>query len=179
MYCVIAGIVPGCKLQAAAALRGTAGELTLQGIAFAKFKTMSDAHSRLDDKSLGNLIKELAEDLSTLVRSEVALAKLELRQTAANVGVVSALFAGAVFCALAALAFLLVTAVLALAEVIAPWLSALIVAVVMLLSAVVLALVGKKKIQKVEFVPTATVESMKTNVESIKADLSRLKREAS
>jgi uncharacterized membrane protein YqjE len=138
-----------------------------------------DERTNLSDKSLGELVKALAEDLSTLVRSEVALAKMEVRQTAANIGVVGGLFAAALFCALFALAFLLVTVVLALAEVMAPWLSALIVALVLIAVAVVLALVGKSKITKVQLVPTRTVESVRENVESIKSDLARLKREAS
>lgn len=150
-----------------------------QGTSFAKLRSMEVHDRNLSDKSIGQLVKELAEDLSTLVRSEVALAKLELRQTAANIGVVGALFAAALFCVLFAMAFLLVTVVLALAEVLAPWLSALIVAVVLIITAVVLALIGKKKLTSVEFVPTRTVETVKDNVEAIKSDLARRKREAS
>ena len=124
------------------------------------------------EKSLGSLVKELAEDLSTLVRSEVALAKLELRQTSANIGLVGALFTAALFCVLFALAFLLVTAVLALATVIAPWLSALIVAVTLLIGAGILAFVGKRKLEKVEFVPKASVESVKADIQLNRAELS-------
>jgi uncharacterized membrane protein YqjE len=149
------------------------------GTPFAKFRAMEVHDSNLTDKSIGQLVKELAEDLSTLVRSEVALAKIELRETAANIGLVGALFAAALFCVLFAMAFLLVTVVLALAEVLAPWLSALIVAVVLIVTAVVLAMIGKKKLASVEFVPTRTVETVKDNVEAIKSDLARRKREAS
>jgi uncharacterized membrane protein YqjE len=135
--------------------------------------------SDLNEKSIGQLVRELAEDLSTLVRSEVALAKLELKQTATGIGTVGAFFGAAIFCALFALVFLFVTAVLALSEVLAPWLSALIVAVALIAVAAVLGLVGRMKLAKVQFVPTATVETVKGNVESIKSDLARLKREAS
>jgi uncharacterized membrane protein YqjE len=131
-----------------------------------------------DDKSLGDLVKDLAEDLSTLVRSEVALAKLEIRQTAANIGKVGALFSAALFCLLFALAFLLVTAVLALATVVQPWLSALIVAVVLLIAAGILGFMGKNGLEKIELVPTSTIESVKADVQSIKSELSRPKRNA-
>ena len=134
--------------------------------------TMEANAKNYGEKSLGSLVKELAEDLSTLVRSEVALAKLELRQTSANIGLVGALFTAALFCVLFALAFLLVTAVLALATVIAPWLSALIVAVALLIGAGVLAFVGKRKLEKVEFVPKASVESVKADIQLIRAELS-------
>lgn len=140
-----------------------------------------EVHDRADQngKSIGQLIRELAEDLSTLVRSEVALAKLELKQAAAGVGTVAALLGAALFCALCAMVFVFVTIVLALSKVVEPWLAALIVAVVLLAIAAVLGLVGKSKVEKVQIVPTATVESVKANVDSIKSDLARLKREAS
>ena len=124
------------------------------------------------EKSLGSLVKELAEDLSTLVRSEVALAKLEIRQTSANIGLVGAFFTAALFCVLFALAFLLVTAVLALATVIAPWLSALVVAVTLLIGAGILGFLGKRKLEKIEFVPKASVESVKADIQLIRAELS-------
>ena len=132
----------------------------------------------VDDKSIGELVKELAEDLSTLVRSEVALAKLELKQAAGTIGVVAGLFVGALVLVLLAVAFLFVTAVLALAEVVAPWLASLIVAVVLIVGAVVLAMIGKGKIKKGEFAPTTTIESVRTNVQAIKSDLARLKRDS-
>lgn len=144
-----------------------------QGIGFAKTYRMEANVKNQGEKTLGSLVKDLAEDLSTLVRSEVALAKLEIRQTAANVGKVGALFAAALFCVLFALAFLLVTAVLALATVIQPWLSALIVAVALLIAAGVLGFLGKSGLEKIELVPTSSIESVKADVQSIKAELSR------
>jgi len=130
-------------------------------------------------RSLGEIVRGLTEDISTLVRSEIALAKLELKHTAAGIGTVGAMFAAALFCALFALAFLLVTAVLALSLVIPPWLSSLIVAVLLIIVAVVLVTMGRKRIQGIDFLPNATVRSVKGDVDSIKGDLSRLKRETS
>lgn len=128
-------------------------------------------------KTLGDLVRELTEDLSTLVRSEIALAKIELKQTAAGIGTVGGLLAAALFCALFALAFLLVTAVLALAVVVPPWLSSLIIAVVLIIGAVVLAMLGKNRMQRIDFFPASTVRSVKDDVDSIRNDLSRLKKE--
>ncbi|MEO8216689.1 MAG: phage holin family protein [Acidobacteriota bacterium] len=130
-----------------------------------------------EDKTLGTLIRDLTEDLSTLVRNEIALARYELRKTAANVGLVGALFGAAAFLALVAVVFLITTIVLALAIVIPTWLATLIMGVVLIAIAVGLVLYGRSRLEKIEFAPTSTVESVKSNVEAIKADLSRLKRD--
>lgn len=128
------------------------------------------------DKTLGTIFRELTEDLSMLVRSEIALAKLEIRQAAAGMGAAGAYFTAALFCLLFALGFLLVTGVLALALVMPAWLATLIGAVILLVSTGVLAYLGKKKMASVEFVPRGTIESVKTDVESIKSEISRFKR---
>ena len=130
-----------------------------------------------EEKSIGTIVRELSEDLSSLVRNEIALAKVELRKTAANLGMVGAIFTTALFVALLSLVFFIVTAVLALIIVLPPWLATLCFAVGLLVVAVVLALVGRSKLSDVELAPTATMESVKSNVEAIKADLSRLKKE--
>ena len=128
------------------------------------------------DKSLGTVFRELTEDLSLLVRSEIALAKLEIKQAAAGMGAAAALFTAALFCLLFALAFLLVTGVLALALVMPAWLATLIGAVILLVATGVLAYMGKKKMGSIEFVPKGTIESVKTDVESIRSEISRFKR---
>ncbi len=128
------------------------------------------------DRTLGTIVKELAENISTLFRSEIALLKWEIRDTVAKLGSGSALFAGAVVLALCALAFLFVTIVLGLVALGVPaWLSSLIVTVVLLVAAGVLAMMGKKKFAAVEFIPTKSVEQIKTDIETIKADLARIR----
>lgn len=128
------------------------------------------------EKSLGTLIKELTEEVSMLVRSEIALAKLELKQTASGMGVAAALLTAALFCLLFALAFLLVTGVLALALVMPAWLASLIGAVILLGATGILAFAGKKKMASVELVPKGTIENVRTDLESIKGEIARFKR---
>ena len=53
------------------------------------------------------------------------------------------------------------------------WLSALIVTVVLLATAAVLAILGKKKFAAVEFVPSKSIESIKTDIDSIKTDIAQ------
>lgn len=128
---------------------------------------------RTSDRSLGTIVRELTQDLSTLFRSEVALAKLELKQAVAALGGVGALFAAALFCALFGAALLLVTAILALALVMPAWLATLIVAVLLLALAGALSMAGRKKMARVDFKPSATVESIKTDISTIKSEIRR------
>jgi len=124
------------------------------------------------DRSIGTIVKELMEHISMLFRSEIALLKWELKDTAAKLGGGAALFAGALFVALVGIAFLFVTIVLSLVALGVPaWLSALIVTVVLFATAGVLALLGKKKFAAAEFVPKQSMEQIKTDIEMIKADI--------
>lgn len=135
--------------------------------------SMSNYTGSETDRTLGQIIKDLTSDLSTLVRSEIALLKLELRQSLAKLGGGSALLAAALFFALIGVAFLFVTFTLGLVALGVPaWVSALIITVVLFIGAVVLALAGKKKLQAVSL-PTESVEHMKTDIETLKADFSR------
>jgi len=126
------------------------------------------------DRSIGTIIKELMENISTLFRSEIALLKWELKDTAAKLGGGAALFAGALFVALFGLGFLFVTITLGLVALGVPaWLSALIVTVVLFVTAGVLALLGKKKFAAAQFVPKESMDQIKRDVEMIKADIAR------
>lgn len=129
-----------------------------------------------DSRSLGQIFKDLTADLSTLFRSEIALLKLEVKDTVTKLGGGTAMFAGAVFLALFGVAFLFVTIVLGLVALGVPaWLSTLIVTVVLFAAAGVLAMMGKKKFAAVEFVPNESVQQIKTDIESIKADIARVR----
>src|SRR5438270_950591 len=129
------------------------------------------------ERSLGTIIKELTEDITTLFRGEIALLKLEVKDTVAKLGGGIGLFAGALFVGLFGLAFLFVTILLVLVRLGVPaWLSALIVTIVLLATAAVLALMGKKKFAAVEFVPSKSIESIKTDIESIKTDFAQAAR---
>jgi uncharacterized membrane protein YqjE len=126
------------------------------------------------DRSIGTIVKELMENISTLFRSEIALLKWELKDTAAKLGGGAAFFAAAVCVAIFGLGFLFVTIVLGLVALgVAPWLSALIVTVVLFLTAGVLALLGKKKFAAAEFVPKQSMDQIKSDIERIKADIAR------
>jgi len=128
------------------------------------------------DRSIGTIIKGLMENISTLFRSEIALLKWELKDTLAKVGTGAGMFAGAAFVALFGVAFLFVTIVLVLVRLGVPaWVSALIVTVVLFAVAGVLAIIGKKKFAQAQFVPKESVDQIKSDIETIKADIARVR----
>lgn len=128
------------------------------------------------ERSLGTVFKELTESLSTLVRSEIALAKLELKQSMMAMGMAGAMFAAAAFVVVFALGFIFVTIALGLIALgLQPWVATLIVAASLLMIAVALALVGKSKMKDFNPVPTGAIDNIKTDVAMLKGDLARLR----
>src|SRR5207253_7251606 len=133
------------------------------------FTAIDMASTTETDRTLGTIIKDLTSDFSTLFRSEVALLKLEFKDTVAKLGGGIGMFAGAAFLALFGLAFLFVTLTLVLVRLGVPaWVSTLIVTVLLFVCAGILALIGKKKFAAVNFVPNQSVEQLKGDIESIK-----------
>jgi Putative Actinobacterial Holin-X, holin superfamily III len=127
-------------------------------------------------RTLGTIVRELTEDITTLFRGEIALLKLEVKDTVAKLGGGIGWFAGSLAAALIGLAFLFVTILLVLIRLGVPaWLSALLVTVVLFAAAGVMALMGKKKFAAVQFVPTKSIESIKTDIEAIKSDIAQVR----
>src|ERR1700750_2320027 len=102
---------------------------------------MRDAQSEARERPTGELLKELSDQTTTLVRKEIELAKVELTEKGKAAGQGAGMVGGAGIAALFALAFLTACAILALATAVSGWLAALIVAVVYLAVAGGLALV--------------------------------------
>lgn len=118
--------------------------------------------------STGELIGRASEQLSDLVRSEMALARTELRETVKHAGIGAGLFGTAGIMGLYGLGVLIAAAVLGLSVVLDAWLAALIVAAVLLIAAGIAALVGKKQVSQ-------AVPPVQTSVESVKRDVRTVK----
>ena len=137
---------------------------------------MSNYSATASERSLGTIIKDLTADLSNLFRSEIALLKLELKESAAKLGGGAALLAAALFLGLIGLAFLFVTITLGLVALGVPaWLSSLIVTVVLFVAAGILVMMGKKKLESVNFVPTESIDHIRGDLDSLKADVARVR----
>jgi hypothetical protein len=116
------------------------------------------------DRSLGELVAEATGELSTLMRKEIELAKVELKQDVSALGKGVGAFGGAGFTGYLALLFLSLAAMFGLDTVLPLWASALIVGGVYLVLAAALGLMGKKAIGQMPGVPR-TVRTIKEDVE--------------
>lgn len=111
--------------------------------------------------SVGQLMSEVARDLSTLMRQELALAKAEVKQEATTTGKAAGMLGGAGFAGYMILLFLSLALMWGLANVMDAGWAALIVAAVWAVIAAVLASVGRKRLKQVHPVPERTVETLK------------------
>ena len=114
-----------------------------------------------DQPSVGELVRQASEHVSTLVRGEIELAKAELSGSVKRAGIGGGMLAAAGAVLLLSVPFLFVV----LAEVLVAiglyrWLSYLIVWVLFLLIAGVLALIGRSQLRKVSK-PERTMETVK------------------
>ncbi len=116
--------------------------------------------------STGELIKQLSEQTSTLVRQELDLAKAELAQKGKTAGVGAGMLGGAGVTGLLALGALTATLILLLAEAMDTWVAALIVTAIWAGAAGILALAGRDRVREgMPPAPEQTVESVKEDVQ--------------
>jgi hypothetical protein len=122
------------------------------------------------ERTLGQLVADATHDISSMMHSEIALAKAEIRADAKKAGAGAAMFAGAGILAFLALILLLVAAAYGLvAAGLAIWLSFLIVAVLLLVGGAILALLGKKSVSKVKGKPERAIKNAQDTIATIKA----------
>jgi hypothetical protein len=124
--------------------------------------------TRPDEPSLGQLVADASTHMSTLVRSEIELAKLELRSTVKNAGAGAGLFGAAA----AVLVFSLTFGFIALAEgLIAAglwrWAGYLVVFGLQLIAVGLCAYLGVKKVRRVK-APEQTIQTTKETVDYLK-----------
>ncbi|HXW44320.1 MAG TPA: phage holin family protein [Streptosporangiaceae bacterium] len=121
-----------------------------------------------DEPSTGELIHQLTEQMSRLVRDEMKLAQAEMSRKGTRLAIGAGLFGGSSVIALYATGCLLAAAVAGLATVLATWLAALIVGVALLMCAGVVALAGKRKVSAATpLVPQETMHSVQLDAETI------------
>ncbi|MEV4199971.1 phage holin family protein [Micromonospora globbae] len=122
------------------------------------------------EPSTAELVQRATEQISRLVRDELALARAELTQKGKHAGIGIGLFGGGGALAFYGLGALVVTAVLLLDLVLPAWAAALIIAVGLFLLAGILALIGKQQVSRaVPPVPAATVRSVRADMDVLSA----------
>jgi uncharacterized membrane protein YqjE len=134
-------------------------------------------HDDLRDRPIGELLKQLSQETTTLVRQELDLAKAEMAQKGRRAGLGAGMFGGAGAAALLGLGALSAAAIAALDAAMPLWLAALIVALIWLAVAGALALMGKTKVQEATPpVPEQTQQSVKEDVEWAKTQAKSARR---
>ncbi|MFD3734846.1 phage holin family protein [Streptomyces sp. NPDC058632] len=127
-----------------------------------------DEYSR-DEHSVGELVGQATEQVSRLVRQEVALAKVELAEKGRRAGIGGGMLGGAGAFAYAGLLAAAFTGGAALSLVLPVWAAALIITAVLFLVAGVLAVVGRGQLRKATpAAPEQALDSVKADVEEIK-----------
>lgn len=118
------------------------------------------------DRPIAELLRDLGDELSMLVRSEIALAKVEIAEKAKPAIASAGIFGATALLGLGAFGAF-TTALIALFALIVPvWIAASIVTVVYGAIALVLAQSGKKKLQEAApLIPEQTAQTVKEDIE--------------
>lgn len=119
----------------------------------------------MPDASLGELFSQLTSDLSGLLRDEMQLAKIELKEEVGRAGRAGGLLGGAAFAGYMVVVTLSFALAWGLAELMAVGWAFLIVAVVWAVVGGVLYLRGRRQLDEVNLVPEQTVETLKEDVQ--------------
>lgn len=121
------------------------------------------------EQSTGELVKQVTEQVSLLVRDELKLAQLEMTRKGKEAGKGAGMLGGAGLVALYGVACLIACAIIAISHVLQAWLAALIIGAALLALAAVVSAVGRSHLRKATPpTPTEAVESVKTDVEEVR-----------
>lgn len=118
-----------------------------------------------DERSLGDLFAELANETTTLVRQEIQLAKAEMTQKATSAGRDAGMVGAGGALAYAGLLALIAAVIIGLGEFIPMWLSALIVGIVVVGIGYLLIQRGLSALKRINPTPQQTIQTLKEDKE--------------
>ena len=119
----------------------------------------------VEGRSVGDLLGEVTGDLSKLMRQEVALAKVELKEEAAKAGKAGGLLGGAGAVGYLVLVFLSLALMFALDNAMGIGWAALLTAVLLGIVAALLFVIGRNRFKQINPTPEQTVETLKEDVQ--------------
>ncbi len=133
---------------------------------------MQQSQQSKDDRSLGELFTDLAQDMSKLVSQEIALARTELSDKASRIGKDIAFLAVGGMIAYAGLLAIMGAVIALLATFGIPlWVSALIVGLVVLVIGYFLVQRGITNLKREDLAPRQTIESLKEDTQWAKEQI--------
>jgi uncharacterized membrane protein YqjE len=115
-------------------------------------------------RSVPQILEDIASNLTQLVQAEFRLAKSELKEGAEKVAGPGATLGAGMALAFYGLGLLLLAAVYALSLVMAPWLATLIVGGVLAVAAGILLGAGIAKLKRVNLTPDKTMRTLEEDV---------------
>jgi uncharacterized membrane protein YqjE len=127
-----------------------------------------DRRTGARERPTAELMRELTDQTTALVRKEIALAKVELTEKGKKAGVGAGLFGAAGLLGVGAFFALTACLIWALSTFMVGWVGAGIVGVVYAAIAALLALRGKQQVQQATPVPEQAVETTKEDLEWVK-----------
>ena len=125
-----------------------------------------------DPRPTGSLLSDAINQLTRLVRGEVALAKAEVAQNIKSAGLGIGLLVGALVLVFVALNVLVLALVAALGELIGAGWAALVVGIVLLAIAGILAMRGLNALKPENIAPSRTVRNVQADAQTIKENVS-------
>jgi type IV secretory pathway TrbD component len=129
---------------------------------------MADALNATTDqreRPIGELVKELSSQTSTLVRQEIELARAELQQKGKLAGKGGGMLGGAAIAAVLALGALTAALIALLSLAMDTWIAALIVMALWAIVAAVLAKAGQTSLQRATPPAPQTIETVKEDIQ--------------
>lgn len=121
------------------------------------------------ERSFPELLRELGDELSTLIRQELALAKVELAEKGRAAGASAGMFGAGAMLALGAFFALTAAVIAALALAMPVWAAALVVAAIYGIAAYVLAQRGREQLKEAAPpIPEQTAQTVKEDIAWVK-----------
>lgn len=128
--------------------------------------TQESSHEKAEHASIGELVGDISQGLTTLLRQEVELAKAEVGEKGKKAGVSAGMFGAAGVAALLTLGSLTAFLILVLDLATPAWAAALIVGAVWAAVTGVLAVSARRKVHEMgKPVPEQTIETVKEDVQ--------------
>jgi len=126
----------------------------------------------LDGRSIGELLRDLANDTTRLIRDEIALARTEMQDKVRQAGTGAAMIGAGGVLAIPALVLILAGIAILLANWMPPWVAALVVGVVAAAVAGILAWMGLRSIKSTGLAPERTAANLKRDVHLVQEKVS-------
>lgn len=123
-----------------------------------------------NERSIGDILRDIGTNIQQIVRSEIRLAKIELADTVRRLQASSMMLVGGAVLGFFALGFLLLAAMFALEIVVAAWLAALIIAVILFIGAGLGLSVGRELFRNVP-APEKTLQTVKEDLQWTKEQM--------